>query len=147
LATFCWTKLLLCKDAFQQEFHYSEVLPEDYAQFASQKIWFLFSRPGRRIIPSERPFVQSTSRLNDVSYHLDAHLTKASSVRTTRTSRPDLSLCREVLNYSSLHPSGRLLVFNKLKDFFPKYSYGKITATVQTTYIPVRTGSSIRQVS
>jgi hypothetical protein len=38
-------------------------------------------------------------------------------------------------------------VFDKLQDFFPKHSYGKIAATVQTTWIPVRTCSSIRQVS
>jgi hypothetical protein len=72
----------------------------------------------------------------------------------TRTFCSDLPRCREVSNYSSLHPSGcfsrtfeRLLVFNKLQDFFPKHSYGKITATIRTTWIPVRTRSSIRQVS
>jgi hypothetical protein len=62
-------------------------------------------------------------------YCSDAHLSKASSVRTTRTFRPDLPLCREASNCSSLHlskrfssTSGRLLVFNKLQDFFPKHS-------------------------
>jgi hypothetical protein len=35
----------------------------------------------------------------------------------------------------------------KLQDFFPKHRYGKIAATVRTTWIPVRTCSSIRQVS
>jgi hypothetical protein len=35
----------------------------------------------------------------------------------------------------------------KLQDFFPKHRYGKIAATIQTTWIPVRTRSSIRQVS
>jgi len=43
--------------------------------------------------------------------------------------------------------SGRLSVFDKLQDFFPKHSYGKIAATARTTWIPVRTRSSIRQVS
>jgi hypothetical protein len=68
--------------------------------------------------------------------------------------RPDLSLCREVSNCSSLHPSKnfnspsrRLSVFDKLQDFFPKHSYGKIAATLRTTWIPIRTGSSIMQVS
>jgi hypothetical protein len=81
-----------------------------------------------------------------VSYRPDALLSKALSIRTTRTFSQDLPLCREVLNCSSLHPSrhfsstsGRLSVFNKLQDFFPKHSYGKIAATVWTR-------SSIRQV-
>jgi hypothetical protein len=38
-------------------------------------------------------------------------------------------------------------VFDKLRDFFPKHSYGKIAATIWTMWIPVRTRSSIRQVS
>jgi hypothetical protein len=72
----------------------------------------------------------------------------------TRTSRLDLLLCREVSNCSNLHPSGRfsntserLSVFDKLQDFFPKHCYGNIVATVQTTWIPVQTRLSIRQVS
>jgi len=87
-------------------------------------------------------------------YRPDAHLSKASSIWTTRTFRPDLPLCREALNCSSLHlfgrfssTSGRLSVFNTLQDFFPKHSYGKIAVTVRTTWILVRTRSSIRQVS
>jgi hypothetical protein len=58
------------------------------------------------------------------------------------------------LNCSSLHPSGRLSstagrhsVFDQLWDFFPKHRYGKIAATVRTMWIPVRTLSSIRQVT
>jgi hypothetical protein len=105
------------------------VLPEDSAQFASQKFRFPISRP------------------DDVSYCPDAHLSKASSVRTMRTFCPDLPLCRKVSNCSSLYPSRRFSsiserhsVLDKLQDFFPKHSYGKIAATV-------RTRSSIRQVS
>jgi hypothetical protein len=112
------------------------VLPEDSAQFTSQKIRF------------------PASRHEDVIYRLDALLSKASSARTTRTLRPNLPLCREASNCSSLHPSehfsstsGRLSVFDKLQDFFPKHSYGKFATTVQTTWIPVWTRSSIRQVS
>jgi hypothetical protein len=112
------------------------VLPEDFAQFTSQKIQFL------------------ASRLNDVIYRPDAQLSKSSSVQTTRTFRSDLPLCQKALNCSSLHPSGRFSstsgqhsVFDKLQDSFPKHSYGKIAATVRTTWIPIRTRSSIRQVS
>jgi len=112
------------------------VLPEDFAQFTSQK----------NRIPCSPP--------DDVIYSLDAQLSKASSVRTTRTFRPDLPLCREASNCSSLHPSrrlsstsGRHSVFDQLWDFLPKHKYGKIVTTVRTTWIPVRTRSSIRQVS
>jgi hypothetical protein len=67
---------------------------------------------------------------------------------------PDLPLCQEASNCSSLHPSerfssmyGRHSVFDQLWDFFPKHRYGKIAATVRTTWIPVRTYSSIRRVA
>jgi len=89
-----------------------------------------------------------------MTYRPDAQLSKASSVRTTTTFRLNLPLCREASNCSSLHPSGRFnstsgrhLVFDQLRDFLPKHSYGKIAATVQTKSIPVWTRSSIRQVS
>jgi hypothetical protein len=108
---------------------------------------------GRRGIPSRRPSVQSTSCPDDMSYRSDAHQSKVSSVQTTRTSCPDLPLCREASNYSNLHPSGRfsspsgrLLVFDQASDFLSKIKYGKIGATVQTTWIPVWTRYSLRQV-
>jgi hypothetical protein len=89
-----------------------------------------------------------------VIYRSGAQLSKASSVWTTRTFRPDLPLCREASNCSSLHSSrrfsstfGRQSVFDQLWDFLPKHSYGKIVPTVRTTWIPIRTRSSIRQVS
>jgi hypothetical protein len=102
------------------------VLPKDSAQFARQKIW----------VP--------VSRLDDVSYRPDAHLSKvpavqmtchivrthiskASSVRMTRTFRPDLPWCREVSNCYSLHLSGRfnstygrISVFNQASGFLSK---------------------------
>jgi len=88
-----------------------------------------------------------------VIYRPDAQLSKASSVRTTRTFHPDLRLCREASNCSSLHPSECFSsksehhsMFDKLWDFFPNHRYGKTAATVQTMWIPVRTRSSIRQV-
>jgi hypothetical protein len=112
------------------------VLPEDSAQFTSQKIQFPASRP------------------DGVSYRQDAQLSTASLVRTTRNFRPDLPLIQEASNYSTLHPSGRFSstsgwpsVLDKFRDFFPRHSYGKIAATVWTMWIPVRTRSSIRQVS
>jgi hypothetical protein len=68
-------------------------------------------------------------------------------------SRPDLSLCREALNCSSLHPSGRfsspsgrLSVFDQASYFLSKIKYGKIAATVRTTWIPVLRRYSLRQV-
>jgi hypothetical protein len=67
--------------------------------------------------------------------------------------RPDLPLCREALNCSSLHPSrhfsntsGCHLVFGQLWDFFRKHRYGQTVATVRTLWIPFWALSSIRQV-
>jgi len=96
----------------------------------------------------------SNIRPDDVIDHPDVQLSKASFVRTTRTFRPDLPLCREASNCSSLHLSGRFSstsgrhsVFDQLWDFFPKHRYRKITVTVQTMWILVRTRSSIKQVA
>jgi hypothetical protein len=68
-------------------------------------------------------------------------------------SRPDLPLCRETSNCSSLHLSGcfsslsgRLSVFDQGSDFLSEIKYGKIATVVQTTWIPVRTRYSLRQV-
>jgi hypothetical protein len=59
---------------------------------------------------------------------------------------PDLPLCREASNCSSLHlsghfsgPSGRPSVLEKLQDFFPRHNYGKIAAIVSTLVSMVRT--------
>jgi len=108
----------------------------------------------RRVIPSGRLAVQSSIRPDDVSYRPDAHQTKVSSIRTTwipvRT-----FLCVEKLRTapacirsddSAARPDDPHCSI-KLQDFFPKHRYGKITETVRTTWIPVRTRSSIRQVS
>jgi len=103
-----------------------------------------------------RPTAHQSSNIcsDDVIYRSDAQLSKASSVRKTRTFHPDLPLCREASNCSSLHPSrrfsstsGRHSVFDQLWDFLPKHRYGKIAATVRTMWILVRTRSSIRQVA
>jgi hypothetical protein len=112
------------------------VLPEDSAQFASQKIRFPVSRP------------------DDVSYRPDPHQTKASSVRTTwipirtflyveKLRTAPGCICPDD---STAHPNDSQCSI-KLQDFFPKHRYGKIAATVWTTWILVQTRSSIRQVS
>jgi hypothetical protein len=69
-----------------------------------------------------------------------------------RTFLPNLPLCREASNCSSLHRSGRFSstsghhsVLDQLWDFFPKHKYGKIATTVRTMRIPIRKRSSIRQ--
>jgi hypothetical protein len=66
---------------------------------------------------------------------------------------PDLPLCQEALNCSSLHlserfssSSGRLSVFDQALDFLSKIRYGKIAGNVQTMWIPVQTRYSLRQV-
>jgi len=89
-----------------------------------------------------------------VIYRSNAQLFKASFVRMTRTFLSDLPLCQEASNYSSLHrfrhfsiTSRRHSVLGQLWDFLSKHKYGKITATVRTMWIPVRTCSSIRQVA
>jgi hypothetical protein len=59
-------------------------------------------------------------------------LSKASSVRTMRTFHPDLHLCQEASNCSSLPPSGhfsstseRHSVFDQLWDFFQNTDMGR----------------------
>jgi hypothetical protein len=76
-----------------------------------------------------------------------------SSIQTTRTFCQDLPVCREASNRSKLHSSGRLSnmsgrrsVFDQLWDFFPKYRYGKIAATIRTMCVPFRTLSFIKQI-
>jgi hypothetical protein len=102
---------------------------------------------GRRVIPSGRPAVQSTSRSDDVSYRPNAHQTKASSVRTTwipvqtflcvgKLRTAPACICP---NDSAARPDYSQCLI-KLQDFFPKPRYGKIVATIWTR-------SSIRRVS
>jgi hypothetical protein len=70
-----------------------------------------------------------------------------------RTFHPDLPLCPEPSNCSSLIPSGRfsnttgcLSVFDMEKDFVLKYIYGKTAAIVQMMCVPIQTLSLRRQV-
>jgi hypothetical protein len=71
-----------------------------------------------------------------------------------RTFCPNLPLCQEASNCSSLHLSGRFSstsgrhsLFDQLWDFLPKHRYGKIAAAVRTMWILVQTCLSIRQVA
>jgi hypothetical protein len=141
LASFYWTKSLLCNDVFIQgscffqSLHFCFVLQKDSVQIPSQLNLVPLQPSGRRDFLSECSNVQ------------------ASSVWMTRTFRPDLPLCQEAPNYSGLRPSGRFsstfglhLVFDQLWDFFPKHGHGKTAATVQMIRIPVWTRSFVRQV-
>jgi hypothetical protein len=119
---------------------------EDYVQISRQCCQISCIRPDAHQSSNIRP--------NDMIYRPNAQLFKASSVRTTRTFCPDLPLCREASNCSSLHPSGRFSntserhsVFDQLWDFLPKHRYGKIAATFWTMWIPIWTRSSVRQVA
>jgi hypothetical protein len=60
-----WTKSLVCKDAFSQGFHYSEVFQTILNCLQVRSFQFPVSRPG------------------DVSSHPDNHLSTVPSVRTT----------------------------------------------------------------
>jgi hypothetical protein len=135
LASFCWTKSLLCNDAFK---------PGSTIQSASRRFCTVYRseksdplQPSERHdIPSRYLTVQSIIRQNDVKFP---------------SGPSSLSKSFELLR---LHPSGRFSsmsgrhsVFDQLWDFLPKHRYGKILATVRTMWIPVRTCSSIRQVA
>jgi hypothetical protein len=107
-----------------------------------------------------------------VSYRLDAQLSKAPAFQTTchtiwthirlrhhssrRRGFPSgpSSVLRsfELLQLASVRTIQQpvqttLSVRPKLQDFFPKHKYGKIVATVRTTWTPILMRSSIRQVS
>jgi hypothetical protein len=94
LAAFCWTKSLLCNVA---AFTGMLLYPESTLQLCSSRRFCevfkdLFRFPG--------------SRPDDVEFRPNAHQL-ATSVRTTRTFRPDTHQCLEASNSSRLHPSGR----------------------------------------
>jgi hypothetical protein len=101
------------------------------------------------------------SRPDDVVFRPDAHQS-GTSVRTTRSFRPDTHQCLEASNSSRLHPSGRSSEFEKIPVFqcirpdviqcltrirvsASRHSYGKTAATVRTMCDPVWMMSSIRQ--
>jgi hypothetical protein len=110
------------------------------------------------------------SRLDDVSSRPNAQLSKAPAVRTTFHTIRTLFRLKHHLSgrrgfpfgpsstlrsfkLLSLHPSrcfnspsGRLSVFDQASNFLSKIKYRKIATTVWTTWIPVRTLYSLRQV-
>jgi hypothetical protein len=116
------------------------------------------------------------SHSDDVSSHPDAHLSIAPAVRTTchtiwmpdRSSiirlddvyfRLDPSLHREAsvracihLDDSAVRPDDSTIRLDDVQcstelQILSKFIYGKITATVRTTWIPIRTRSYVRQES
>jgi hypothetical protein len=132
---------LLCNDAFKQGFSYFQSLL--IQSYTSRR--FCIDSMSEKLDPLY-PFGRC-----DIPFGSSA--VKASSVWTTRNFHPNLPLCPEASNCTRLHPSrhlnntsGRLLVFDKSKDFFPKHRYGKTDATVRTMCVPVWTLSLIRQV-
>jgi hypothetical protein len=88
---------------------------------------------GRRVIPSGRPAVQSSSRPEDVSYRPDAHQSKASFVRTTWISVQTF-LCIEKLRTApaciclddSVARPDHSQCSNKLQIFFPSSNKGRL---------------------
>jgi hypothetical protein len=145
--------LLVCNwlhSVRQNHFHVMILFKQGFSYFQSLLIQS-FSRRFQTVSMSEKSDPLHPSGRREIPFGRST--IQASSVRTTRTFRPELPLCRKPSNYSSLHPSGlpsntseRLSVFDKLKDFFPKYKYGKTVALVQTMCVPVQTLSLIRQV-
>jgi hypothetical protein len=88
-------------------------------------------------IPSRRPTVQSIIRPDDENF-----MSRPSSVSRNF----ELFQLASVWTFQH-HVQMTHSVFDQLWDVFPKHRYGKITATVRTMWIPVRTRSSIRQVA
>jgi len=121
LATFCWTRSLLCKDAFKQGFRYLECFQKILHRFQVRKF---DSLPAIRTpnCPKHHP-----------SGRRELPVRTFPCVEKLRTApaciRPDVSTARPDNKCST-----------KLPNFFPKHRYEKIAATV-------RTRSSIRQVS
>jgi hypothetical protein len=91
LASFCvWTKSLVCKDVVLSRIPLFRVMSEDSA-CKSENLWFPVSRPDDRAIPSGRPFVHCSIRLDDVPYRPDSRQTKHHpSGRRTFPSKPSL---------------------------------------------------------
>jgi hypothetical protein len=156
LATFCWTKSLLCNVA---AFTGMLLYPESTLQLCSSRRFCEVFKDLFRF-PVSRP--------DDVVFRPDPHQS-ATSVWTMRSFRPDAHQCLEASNSSRFHPSGRngkssrrssefekIPVFQRIRldgiqcltsirVSASRHSYGKTAATVRTMCDPVRTMSSIRQ--
>jgi hypothetical protein len=94
LATFYWTKSLLCNVA---AFTGMLLYLESTLQLCSSRRFCEVFKDLLRF-PVSHP--------DDVVFRLDAHQS-ATSVQTTRSFRPDAHQCLEALNSSRLHPSRR----------------------------------------
>jgi hypothetical protein len=85
-----------------------------------------------------------------VSYRPDARHTKASFVRTKWISVRTLVCIEKLLfqlaSVQTTQQPVRTTLSDRASDFLSKRKYGKIAATVRTTWIPVRTRYSLRQV-
>jgi hypothetical protein len=163
LATFCWTKSLLCNVA---TFTGMLLYPESTLQLcSSRRFCEVFTDLFR--FPVSRP--------DNVVFRLDAHQS-ATSVWTTRSFCPDAHQCLEASNSSRFHPSGRngkssgrssefektqcssasvrttwlyrpdaIQCLTSIRVSDSRHSYRKTAATVRTMCDPVRTMFSIRQ--
>jgi len=104
----------------------------------------------RRVIPSGRSSIHSSSRSDNVPYYPDARHTKASSVRTTwiffRTLLWIEKLLFQLASVWTTQQPVQTTLSDRASDFLSKSKFGKIAATVRTTWIPVRTRYSLRQV-
>jgi hypothetical protein len=94
----------------------------------------LFYPSRRRAIPSGRPDRPSIIRPDDVDFRLDPLLYQEASVPACI--HPDISAARP----NASQYSTKLQIHSK-------FIYGKIDATVRTTWIPIRTRFSLRQES
>jgi hypothetical protein len=94
LATFCWTKSLLCNVA---AFTRMLLYPESTLQLCSLRRFYEVFKDLFRF-PVSRP--------DDVVFRPDAHQS-ATSIRTMRSFHPDTHQCLEASNSSRLHPFGR----------------------------------------
>jgi hypothetical protein len=100
------------------------------------------------------PFRMSFSKFKEYSVQIPSQKNWIPSFRLDSPCwRPDSHQCLEDSNYSSFHPSRRLInmsghssVFDKKSNFLLRHKYGKTAATVRThqVYI-VRTLSLIRK--
>jgi hypothetical protein len=142
-----WTKSLVCKDALQGIPLFRSVSEDSAIRKVGSLstvrttchpvqtlICPLFHSFGQRAIPSGRPDRPSIIRLEDVDFRPDPSLHREASVPACI--RPDVSAARP----DASHYSTKLQILSK-------FSYGKIDATVRTTWIPVRTRFSLRQES
>jgi hypothetical protein len=155
LAAFCWTKSILCNVA---AFTGMLLYPESTLQLCSS----------RRFCEVFKDLFRFPGCPDDVVSCPNAHQS-ATSIRTTRSFRPDAHQCLDASNSSRFHPYGRngkssgsssefekIPVFQRIRPdaiqcltsirvSTSRHSYGKTAATVRAMSDPVWTMSSIRQ--